>query len=228
MENIFRLTQQQLKKTLHKYLCSLYGADNVINDNGYLYAKGTHPVLLVAHLDTVHKSPPKNIIYSDDGSQFLSSEGIGGDDRCGVLIILSIIKQLKCSVVFCEDEEIGCVGSTHFCNAKLNLDVNYAVEFDRKGNNDYVFYKDFNKDFENHIKKYGFVRAYGSFTDISVIADAYKIECVNISSGYYNPHTLAEFVDINDMNDIATRAFYMIEEKTNKFEYISEVNKNGR
>lgn len=223
MIRIFMDTQEELKARLEKILIDKYGKQNVINEDGFLYAKGTHPVLLVAHLDTVHKKPPRDIYVNLSQTRMLASEGIGGDDRCGVIIILDIIEKYKCSVVFCEDEEIGGVGATKFGDMDYNIDVNYAVEFDRKGNNDYVFYKDANGDFEEHIKKFGFKEANGSFSDISSIAVDYKIEAVNISSGYYNPHTTNEYVDFEDMEDITKRAMLMIGTPTEKFEYVEDL-----
>lgn len=219
IENIFKASQKSLKEALNNYLQQI-GRTTVCED-GFLYAKGTHPVLLVAHMDTVHKESPKTILYSKDGNTIMSLEGIGGDDRCGIIMILEILRKYDCSVVFTEDEEIGCVGAKKFCESGIELgDVNYAVEFDRKGGNDYVFYKDYNEDFEEHIKKFGFVKATGSCSDISHIATSFKIEAVNISCGYYCPHCWYEYVKLNEMLDIIDRATKMIGEKTKKFDYV--------
>lgn len=219
IENIFKATQTELKSELETYLTG--GGREILSQDGFLYSKGTHPVLLVAHMDTVHKESPKTILYSKDGNTIMSLEGIGGDDRCGIIMILEILQKYDCSVVFLEDEEIGCVGARKFCKAGIDLgDINYAVEFDRKGGNDYVFYKDYNKDFEEHIKKFGFVKATGSCSDISYIAPEFKIEAVNISCGYYCPHCWYEYVKLDEMYDIIERATKMIGEKTEKFDYV--------
>lgn len=217
---IFKDTQEELKDRLHGVLIEKYGKKRVINKDGFLYAKGTHPVLLVAHLDTVHKTPPKDIFLNLSQTKMFATEGIGGDDRCGVVIILDIIKKIDCSVLFTEDEEIGGLGATKFGNEKYDLGVNYVVEFDRKGNNDYVFYKKANPHFEEHIKKFGFVKSSGTYSDISEIADDYEIEAVNLSSGYYNPHTTSEWVSFEDMADITERAIEMIATPTEKFDYV--------
>ena len=219
---IFKMTQEELKEYLYGRLTAVYGEKYVVKEDGFLYAKGTHPVLLVAHMDTVHRQTPKEIFINLEQTKILSSEGIGGDDRCGVIIILDIIEKIKCSVVFTEDEEIGGLGATKFGSMDFKLNANYVVEFDRKGDNDYVFYKDYNEDFENHIKKFGFVKAYGSYSDITEIAVDYKIEAVNLSSGYYNPHTTSEYVDFSVMDDITHRAMQMIETPTEKFEYVED------
>ena len=53
-ENILVKSQKELKRTLKKELQELRYSP--ISSKGFLYAKGTVPVLLVAHLDTVHRA----------------------------------------------------------------------------------------------------------------------------------------------------------------------------
>ena len=54
-ETILRLPQMELKKRLKAELKSR--GYPVTDKPGYLYAEGTIPVLLVAHMDTVHRQP---------------------------------------------------------------------------------------------------------------------------------------------------------------------------
>ena len=75
IENIFKATQTELKSALETYLTG--GGREILSQDGFLYSKGTHPVLLVAHMDTVHKESPKTILYSKDGKTIMSLEGIG-------------------------------------------------------------------------------------------------------------------------------------------------------
>ena len=89
-EMILRLPQKELKKALQKELKEMNYS--VTSKDGFLYAPGSIPVLLVAHLDTVHQSAPEIIGYSEDGRYIMSPQGIGGDDRAGVYMILQIIK----------------------------------------------------------------------------------------------------------------------------------------
>lgn len=63
-ETILRLPQMELKKTLKAELRSR--GYPVTDKPGYLYAEGTIPVLLVAHMDTVHRQPVEQICYSAD------------------------------------------------------------------------------------------------------------------------------------------------------------------
>ena len=80
-ETILRLPQMELKKMLKAELKSR--GYPVTDKPGYLYAEGAIPVLLVAHMDTVHRQPVEQICYSEDRAVAMSPQGIGGDDRCG-------------------------------------------------------------------------------------------------------------------------------------------------
>ena len=156
--------------------------------SGFLYAEGTVPVLLVAHLDTVHTHRPDIICCSEDGRYLMSPYGIGGDDRAGVYMILMLMRECHCHILFCEDEELGGVGARKFTNSKLRPEVNYIVELDRRGRNDAVFYHCDNPDFTEFVCSFGFKENSGSFSDISVVAPHLKTAAVNISAGYFNEH----------------------------------------
>ena len=67
-------------------------------------------------------------------------------------------------------------------------------KIDRRGANDTVFYQCANLDFEKYITGKGFKTAQGSFSDISLIAPELGIAAVNLSSGYYNAHSLHEYI----------------------------------
>ena len=101
-EEICMMNQKEVKAYMTEYLKEMK-YDNIISKDGYLYAKGTVPVLLVAHMDTVHQKKCKTI--TRDGDKIMSPQGIGGDDRCGIFIIMNVIKEQHCSVLLCEDEE---------------------------------------------------------------------------------------------------------------------------
>lgn len=194
-----------------------------IKEDGYLYAKGSVPVLLVAHLDTVHDKLPRNIKYVD--GKVSDANGIGGDDRCGVYMILKIVRELRCSVLFTEDEETGCVGASKFCKSPYikQLDVNYIIELDRRGKNDAVFYDCDNPEFTKFCtdSEIGFKESWGSFTDISTICEYCEIAGVNFSCGYYNAHTKQEYVVLSEMEDNIKRVKRLIKKPVDKpFKYI--------
>ena len=218
--NICKMTQPALKKHLAKQF------PNAISEDGFIFAEGTFPVLLVAHLDTVHKEPPTKIVYSNDGDIISSPQGIGGDDRCGVYMILQVLKECNCSVLFCEDEEIGMVGADKFTMsdvAKKYIGAfNYIIEFDRRGKDDAVFYDCDNPEFEAFITKEFFTTNYGSFSDISTVAPYLECAAVNLSCGYYKAHTTDEYVVFSEMLDSIDAACEILARTTeaDKFEYI--------
>ena len=223
LNKIFRMTQKELKTSLEDKLKRKY--EKVISDEGFLYAEGTLPVILVAHLDTVHHEVPSIICYSQDSRYVMSPQGIGGDDKCGVIAILSILQEtdLRPHIIFTEDEEIGGIGANKFCKKIAKVNANYIIEIDRKGDNDCVFYDCDNEDFTKFVEGFGFETDYGSFSDISTIAPHLGIAAVNLSSGYYNPHTNHEYVDLIALRNVIERVKNMLKTESSKFEYIEGV-----
>ncbi|SHO54130.1 M28 family peptidase [Anaerocolumna xylanovorans] len=219
LERILRMSQKSLKRELAEELKRL-GYRDIKAPNGFVYAQGEVPVLLVAHLDTVHKKFVKTICYSRDGNVMMSPEGIGGDDRAGVYMILQIIQNHSCHVLFCEDEEIGGHGARDFANSKIRPNVNYIVEMDRRGSNDAVFYNCANPEFVDFVCSFGFEEAIGSFSDISVIAPRLGIAAVNISAGYYNEHHKHESIDLEAVEHNIARISQMVQTPSEAFEYI--------
>ena len=227
---ICNMTQQVLKNYVEIRLAATH--DNIVKGDGYVFAQGEFPVLLVAHLDTVHDQLPGKIKYDKKLGALWSPHGIGGDDRCGVYMILQVVKKYNCSVLFCEDEEIGGVGATKFTKSEVakGLSFNYIIEFDRKGSNDAVFYDCGNKDFEEFITKEFYETAYGSFSDISYLAPALGCAAVNLSCGYYNAHSKKEYVVLDEMEESIAQACKILDRTTeaDKFEYIEAPRNYGR
>lgn len=219
-EKILKMTQKQLKQYLVQELKQL--GYNPINKNGFLYAEGSVPVMLIAHLDTVHRQTPKLLLYSKDNRYVTSPTGIGGDDRCGVYMIMEIIKTHKCHILFCEDEEVGGVGAKLFTNSDIKPNINYMIELDRQGSNDCVFYDESNEVFHKYISDFGFKKEYGSFSDISFIAPSLGISAVNLSCGYYEAHTLREKIDLKVITTNTKRVKEIISTETEKFKYVEK------
>lgn len=220
LNNIVKLNQNQLKGYVARELKNRGRVVDV--GDGYVYSKGSLPVMLVAHLDTVHQTPVKTICMSSDNNVIMSPQGIGGDDRCGVAIIFELLNRFNCSVLFTEDEEIGCIGAYKFTQSykKLN-NINFMIEFDRKGCNDAVFYDCDNKEFTDFITNFGFVDSWGSFSDISILSPFYGVASVNLSSGYYDAHTRYERIVISDMRGIVKKASKILTSNLKKYDYIA-------
>lgn len=203
---VCKKTQKELIEWLPEKLREA-GYESVIVDDGFIYAKGDLPYILTAHMDTVHKEPVKNFYEdrNDKGQHVITSpQGIGGDDRCGIYIILDIIKEFKPSVLFCEDEEVGGVGSQAFCMHDDYVEelskLKYFIELDRMDSKDAVFYDCDNPEFTDFIvNNTNYHEDWGTFSDISVLAPVCGVAAVNLSVGYYNAHTLKESVVVEEM-----------------------------
>jgi len=226
-------TQEQL----FKMLCEKYDGKNLLYSKGnFILVKGDAPVMLVAHLDTVHAETVKTICRSDDGNILMSPEGIGGDDRCGVYALTKIFEMsaVKPFLLFTCDEETGGEGAEMFCKLyrqnkfpPLFDSLKMIVEIDRRGSNDAVYYGCDNTQFENYITSKGFVTAYGSFSDISLIAPTLGIAAVNLSSGYYNAHTQHEFINCSELEIVIQKVVEMVADSVAddfpKFKYVEKV-----
>lgn len=230
MHKIFKASAMSLVNNLPKLLNKHYKKEDIIihkdDAKSYVYVKGDAPYLLVAHLDTVHHSLCEKIIYDfyKDKStgkimtSLSSPQGIGGDDRCGVILILSLLNVLpvKPSVLFTCGEETGGHGARAFVKTISDINANFILEFDRKGNEDVVRYFDDNLDLTKALECFGFKTSYGSFSDISIIAPHYGISAVNLSSGYYKAHTTSEYVVLEDMETILNKAYaFLTSDKIN-------------
>ncbi len=215
LEDFLKLSQ----KELYEVLRGMYSGKTILLKNKYILVKGEAPIMLLAHLDTVHKSPVKQICKSEDGSILMSPQGIGGDDRCGVYAIVTAYAQSKAKpwLLFTCDEEKGGSGAYAFEKmyekGKLPKELDnlkMMVEIDRKGKNDAVYYDCDNPDFEEYITGKGFRTGWGSFSDISVVAPALGVAAVNLSSGYYNAHTQHEYINRKQLNVIVRKVVKII------------------
>lgn len=220
-ERICCKSQPELKEYLKKKLVD--SGREVIEEPGYLFSEGSLAILVCAHLDTVHKELPKEIVYKS--GTISSPQGIGGDDRCGVYMILQILKELDVSVAFFEDEEIGGVGSSKFAKSKhcwlLKDQIQYVIELDRKGNRDAVFYDCANYEFIDFVTQKFWKEAFGSFTDICHICPELNAAGVNLSCGYYKAHTTDEYVNLKEMETAIRETINLINIKTEEFfEYV--------
>lgn len=206
---ICKFGQRELKAYLSLKLTEFYDTKDITVGDGYIYAKGDMPVCLTAHMDTVHKAKVKDYYgYYDKKNKrniISSPQGIGGDDRCGVYMIMNILQttSYRPSIIFCEDEEMGGIGSGKFVRTEYIReleDMKFFVELDRANGNDLVFYDDINTEFHEWCEQItNYTENYGSFSDISELCPAAGVSGVNISCGYYNAHTTDEYVVLEEM-----------------------------
>ncbi len=226
---ILKLKQKTLLRFVEKFLSNYYPKENLIIKDSFIMAKGTIPIMLIAHLDTVFEVQPSLILYDQKQHLMWSPQGLGADDRAGVFSIIKIItKGYLPSVCFTTDEEIGGLGAsdviTYFPNPITNL--KYIIQLDRQGENDCVFYQCDNKDFREYVETYGFITAPGSYTDISFICPKWGIAGVNLSVGYFGEHSTREMLSTYYMYLTIQKVCKMLDDAKNiktSFKYIKRI-----
>ena len=224
LEQICKLNQAMLWKTMNSFLKKNYKKVTCTKD--YIYAEGEIPVALVAHLDTVFPSPPKDIYYDTRKGVIWSPQGLGADDRAGVFSILKIIKSgLRPHVIFTTDEERGGLGANQLTIMEPKMpfkNLKYIIELDRRGTNDCVFYECDNDEFTKYIESFGFVEAIGSFSDIGELCPAWGIAGVNLSVGYENEHSYSEILCVNPLLSTIQKVKQLLTDAANVevFDYV--------
>lgn len=224
-----RMSEKKLKKDL---LSFLYNHQYKVKaKEGYITAEGTIPICLVAHMDTVFRwLPTKNGFIHDPYKKVLwFPGGAGFDDRAGIYAIKEIVEcGYRPHIIFTEGEESGGIGARKLVDDYKEIpfsDCKALIQLDRMGKDDAVFYNCDNLEFEKYIEKFGFFSAYGTFSDISILAPEWRVPAVNLSIGFEDEHTSAErlyygwcFETIEKVKDILDAA-----DKMPRFKYIPYV-----
>jgi len=233
---ICKLSAKKLKQYLCGEMKKIYGKENTIIGDGFIYCKGDIPVLLTAHMDTVHKELIKDFyedVQTDKNGKathvISSPQGIGGDDRCGIYAILKVIESGYLPyVLFCEEEEVGGIGSAKFCKTKYITELSelkFLLELDRANANDLVFYDNDNKDWINWVEdETNWIKSWGTFSDISHLSPACEVSSVNLSCGYYKAHTTQEYVVVEEMLEMIEMVKHLLDasEKVETFAYVEK------
>lgn len=200
---LLQMTTNELASTLSSFCTKKGKYSYLFLPKGDLKGR----ICLVAHIDTVwdKSKGKKTILYDKEQGLMWSPQGLGADDRAGVYATLSLLNSLPPSkkplLLLTDLEESFGVGAEEAASLfKEELSqVSYFIELDRKGSKDCVFYNYEPEDFIDHIESYGFEKALGTFSDISILGSELKKCSVNLSAGYYNEHTLQEYLSIGEL-----------------------------
>lgn len=213
---LFKMSAQDVLTKVRKDLAA-YGYKNITVGKEFVYATGSIPILLVAHVDTVHTVPSTTILYDRAQGLLWSPEGLGADDRAGVLGILELLKRgHRPHVLFTDGEEYGGTGAREVTKTVPDNGVLYAIELDRKNGDEAVFYDCDNPEFTKYVLSFGFKHALGTFSDISILCPHWNIAGVNLSAGYYNEHTRAEYLNLRGLWRTLERVEQMLAQKPAK------------
>jgi hypothetical protein len=237
--DIFRIPSQSGKEDKMRDFIKKYLKKNNISfsedKKGNIFQISNKAPLLSAHMDTVQD------FYDTQLTKFIKIRGdilsgygvIGGDDKCGIYLILRMLtcSDVKINFLFSVEEETGAGGATDFVRLQepfLN-NILYGIILDRCGNNDiictdneYGIYE-FEKVLLEIGKLYGYKKGRGTFSDANVLSKYFS--CANLSVGYYNAHSKNEFVNLSDLSNAEKFVHSIIKninynfEKPEKFNY---------
>ena len=221
------MTESQLQEYLYDETSKLgyiveCGKDDK-NKTLYLYAtkENSLPVLLIAHTDTVHDHPPREIYFDDIDGVYIAQNGLGADDRAGVYASMELIKNNKCDVLFTSLEEKGSIGAKRFIqDYDKNPKYHMLLQLDNPGENGAMFYDNESQDFQEYILGFGFVPATGKSSDIKIIAPHWKVNAVNLSVGYYHAHKKHEQLNPDHLESTTMKVDKILKEPIPAFNYI--------
>lgn len=223
--------EQKITRFIIQYLNRFKDVSCEVDEVGNLYIiKGdseTYPCI-VAHLDQVQSTHAKDfkavqtedIIfgYSPNKREY---QGLGADDKNGIWIALKCLEKspvMKCA--FFVSEEVGCIGSSK-CDMSFFSDVRFVVQPDRKGGSDLINSISgmdiASKDFLNDIdyEDFGYKTTVGLMTDVLELSErGVGVSCINLSCGYYNPHTDEEFTCISDLLNALNLVLHIVHKCT--------------
>lgn len=200
-------SEKKMRRFIKKYVLKTCPEALVYTDaKGNLYVtKGvsdTYPCV-VAHMDQVQHTHPADfkvyelgdiiMAYSDSKK---SQMGLGADDKNGIWVALKCLEKFDAiKLAFFVGEEIGCVGSSD-ADMSFFKDARFVLQCDRKGGHDLITEASCtelcSKDFAGIINPgaFGYKETTGMMTDVMTLKEnGLGVCCVNISCGYYNPHT---------------------------------------
>ncbi|MEZ0537514.1 peptidase M42 [Caldicellulosiruptoraceae bacterium PP1] len=215
--------EQELKYYVEDELSSInvfYDDDKIGNTFG---ERGKNPCIVFnAHYDSIGKeNVGKNWMFEinyDHKKDIIKSNGIrpiGGDDRCGIAIILALLRFTDFPFKFiittyCEDEHQGI---KYFLQnqQKFFNGTKLCIGLDRKGYGDIIVsyagkdicvkeeYIDKVKNAAKSIGIYTKREKSPNIADVRIIYDKLGINCLNLSVGYYNAHSESEYIILDNV-----------------------------
>ena len=146
-------------------------------------------------------------LYTD--AERKEQTSLGADDKNGIWCILSLLKEgFPINFVFSHGEEVGCVGIQQVVeDEELGLLIEsckYGVIIDRRNAYDMIGYENkYCMAMDDKLQSYAYDRGMPFKSTSGLSSDANHIskliECVNLSCGYYEPHSSREYTNLNEL-----------------------------
>lgn len=218
-----KIVKRELRKMKIPFMTDSEG--NIFNLNN------KNRPLLSAHMDTVQRAKDITQAFDigfniDKELIFRGESCIGADDKVGVFIALEQLRRTPTvNFLFTTGEESGALGSKYFVKdpknvEKLQKNVSYGLILDRKNGYDIIGESNSycTKEFQETLKDlgYGYSPTWGSLSDANTLKVYFS--CVNLSVGYYNPHTDNEYVNIEEMENCQDFIAEILETVTSRYE----------
>lgn len=151
---------------------------------------------------------------------------LGADDKNGIYIILELLKEYPdLNFVFTVEEETGMKGATELCNCtpftEFLKKAPYMILLDRRNGRD-IIHKTYSSKYSVTLHYYiedlsEYIGLdYKSETGLASDANKFSeyIECVNLSVGYYKPHSKDEYTDLDELTDTYNLVHSILEDPT--------------
>lgn len=229
-----------MRKFIKRYVRDNIAGAVCRQDHGNIYiVKGeseTYPCV-VAHLDQVqHKHSKDFTVIELSGRLFGFSggsarqEGLGADDKNGIWVALKCLEHFDAiKVALFWGEETGCQGSSK-ADMQFFTDCRFAIQADRRNGGDLITdicgsicSDDFKNDIADIAERHGYKQTYGMMTDVETLSDnGLGVSAINMSCGYYNPHTDEEYTDIAELYNCLEFAKDIISECTKVYPFKRE------
>lgn len=233
--------EKQIRNFIKGYIFENIPGVRITGDKiGNLYiTKGqakTYPCI-VAHLDQVQRLHSKDFraIETDDiifgySPSKRHQEGLGADDKNGIWVALQcLMKYEALKIAFFVSEEVGCVGSGSADITFFN-DCRFVIQPDRRGYSDVITQISWeslcSEQFLSEIQseQFGYNQTDGLMTDIQALREnGLEISCINLSCGYYEPHTDHEFTVKSDLKNCLEFVQFIIEYCTEVYHHETEI-----
>lgn len=212
IQGFLEVSEETVLKMFAEMPGAQWGPSEKLENAKWIYVPGARKdrVLLVAHADTVNteKCIPKVEWINGVGRLDLNASpkhvrALGGDDRLGCALLYAMHANDNAyghSLLITTGEESGGSGARSVtANKGLCEDLSkhqFAVQIDRRGMRNYVFYSCSNDKFEKYVLASlpKWEKMHGSFSDIAHICPQIEICGVNMAAGYFNEHSQSELV----------------------------------
>ena len=229
------MNEKKMRRFIKRHVNNNISGVTIVQDvaGNLLITKGdsdSYPCIC-AHMDQVQHLHPKDFtcVENDDVIFGYSPKerkqcGLGADDKNGLFIALECLASydvIKCA--FFVGEEIGCKGSGAV-DISFFDDCRYCIQIDRRGNSDMVtnIYSEMcSEEFIRDVDcfSHGYEISDGLMTDVAELRErGVEVSCINLSCGYYEPHTDCEFTSKSDLQKCYDFVCHIIENCTKKYE----------